>query len=154
MTFEELSEQLSGKWMGEYLLWLNPTQPSVKCNSTSSIQKVVMDRYMKIDYAWEYDGKKQEGLLIFRYNEKKKKILMTWIDSWHQPDFMLCEGSIDSDNKISAKGSYEALEGPNWEWRTKIIPKSSDAFTFEMYNILPDGTEALAVQVEYKRNIT
>ena len=63
-------------------------------------------------------------------------------------------GSIDSGNKISAKGSYEALEGPNWEWRTKILPKSFDAFTFEMYNILPDGTEALAVQVEYTRIIT
>ena len=60
--------------------------------------------------------------------------------------------SGSSSFAASAKGSFEVSEGPDWGWRTTIILKSSDSFTFEMYNITPEGQEHLGVQVEYSKN--
>ena len=153
MTFEELSQQLTGNWNGEYMLHISPDEPQLRSKTIANIQRVVLNRFVKFDYTWEYEGKTQEGLLLIGYDKIKEKVRMSWIDSWHQQtEFMISEGPLDSNNILSAKGSFEVSEGPDWGWRTTIILKSSDSFTFEMYNITPDGQEHLGVQVEYSKN--
>ena len=152
MEFSEICEKLLGDWEGQYQLWLDPDAPPDTSKSKARITKTVKDKFLQIEYDWSYEGEKNEGLLVIGYNEIKEKIQMSWIDSWHQQhDFMHSTGLIENENTFSAKGSYLAPKGPNWEWRTRIIAQSDNAFTFEMYNISPLGNEDIAVRVEYSK---
>jgi len=43
--------------------------------------------------------------------------------------------------------------GPDWRWRFEIQTGESDDFELRMYNITPEGDEALAVRAQYWRLI-
>ena len=76
----------------------------------------------------------------------------TWIDSWHMSDrSIVYTGKIDPAGVITLVGSYEAPPGPDWGWRTVIEPVSEDSFKILMYNVTPEGEEAIAVENWYSR---
>lgn len=52
---------------------------------------------------------------------------------------------------VDARGTYAAPPGPDWGWRIVIEPESRDGFRMLMFNITPNGEEALAVQATYSR---
>jgi hypothetical protein len=64
---------------------------------------------------------------------------------------MSFETEVGDDVQIIMRGSYPAPEGPDWGWRIEIEPKAPDAFELCLFNIAPDGQEALAVLADYER---
>jgi hypothetical protein len=77
---------------------------------------------------------------------------MVWVDSWHTGgklmEFRREEGR---EGCLSALGSYPAPPGPDWGWRIVLGPESEEGLQILMYNIAPDGNEALAVDARYTR---
>ena len=144
--------ELRGRWKGTYSLWLNPYEEVRLSDTVIDIDTITPKNFLHMRYTWLYEEKKQEGLLIINFDENKKKIIASWIDTWHNDKgIMNCEGAISLPNQMWFKGSYLVPEGPNWEWKTKIEILSESKFLLKMYNILPIGQEHLAVQVEYAK---
>jgi hypothetical protein len=49
-------------------------------------------------------------------------------------------------------GTYPAGDGsPDWGWRIELDWCDPEHFTFRMFNVLPDGREALAVDLRGAR---
>ena len=149
----EKFKEIEGSWNGEYNLWLDPNAPPTNSKSKMKVRTLPSGTFIQMEYSWEDSGKQQFGTLIIGYEVERKRVVASWIDSWHLPyDIMLCEGFINEEEQFKFTGSYRAPEGPNWEWRTEIKIHSRDRFDFLMYNIHPNTTEAIAVKVEYSRD--
>ena len=58
-------------------------------------------------------------------------------------------GEDDRDGCMSALDSYPAPPGPDWGWRIVLDADAESGIRILMYNITPDGDEALAVEAQY-----
>ncbi len=151
MSIPENMSKLGGNWAGTSRLWLSPEQASHDSKSTATAALAAKGKFTTIQYTWAYDAELHEGLLLFGFHDSTT-VKSVWIDSWHMSDkFMLCHGSIDAQGLVSTMGSYPAASGPDWGWRTVIDSTDSRSFKILMYNVTPDGMEALAVSAEYVR---
>ncbi len=142
---------LSGAWQGRYQLRGDPSFDG-DSDSTAQVTPVLGARFVRVDYTWSDRGTAQEGLLLIGGEPKTGVVTVVWLDSWHNgPRMMTCTGAGTPDGGIDVRGTYPAGPGsPDWGWRTRIDPHP-DAWTLTMFNVTPEGEEALAVQVEYRR---
>jgi hypothetical protein len=109
------------------------------------------DQFLSIEYTWSFEGDPQEGLFILGCDPRTDEVQAVWTDSWHSKNvLMLCNGSRNSEGRISVLGHYAVPEHPDWGWRTEIVP-GPDSFRYAMYNISPEGVEEIAVETDFER---
>ncbi len=141
-----------GEWSGTKRLWFTPDEPAKESSSSASIFLAAGDACVVFRYMWAFDGKPQDGILLVRTHPEKSKLDMVWIDSLHTGgNFMEFHGEESSDGSISALGSYSAPQGPDWGWRIVLDLDAGPGIQIRMFNITPDGDEALAVEMSYTR---
>jgi hypothetical protein len=61
------------------------------------------------------------------------------------------QGEVTETGKLIVQGSYPAPSGPDWGWRITLEQPYTNALEMMMTNILPDGTEDLAVRACFTR---
>jgi Protein of unknown function (DUF1579) len=141
---------LVGMWDGTKRLIMSPEDPIRDCEAVAGIGLEANGKFLKINYEWSFDGAHQEGFMLFHV-DKSDNAKAVWIDSFHQSgDFMHLIGTF-ADGKISVKANYTQPEYSDWAWRIVIETESDNSFSFNMFNIFPDGTEAPAVETKFKR---
>src|SRR5215203_6043925 len=154
MSVPEILEKLVGKWCGVNRLhttWI-PENPARETSSIATVELTARGRFLKIEYDWTFDEAVQEGLILIGDEKDTDSIKAFWIDSWHLSDkFLVSEGRRAKNGAISLKGFYAVPDHPEWGWRTVIEPERDEAFKIVMYNVSPEGEEALAVEMELKR---
>jgi hypothetical protein len=154
MSVPEILENLVGKWRGVNRLhttWIREN-PVRETTSIAVVELTARGRFLKIEYDWTFDEAVQEGLLLIGDEKDSDTMRAFWIDSWHLSDkFMVSEGRFGNDDAISLKGFYTVPDHPDWGWRTVIEPERDKSFKITMYNVSPEGEEALAVEMELKR---
>ena len=154
MSVPEILEKLVGKWRGINRLhttWI-PENPVRETVSIATVELTARGRFLKIEYDWTFEEAVQEGLLLIGDEKDTDSIKAFWIDSWHLSDkFMVSEGFRETNGSISLKGFYAVPDHPDWGWRTVIEPEHDKVFKIIMYNVSPEGEEALAVEMELKR---
>lgn len=142
-----------GAWVGQNKLWFEPTQTPIECATSAEIRGEAAGRILRLSYKWEYDGKPCAGVLLLGDDGKTGRCDASWADSFHNGDrLMPLTGPAAGDGTVSVTGRYPAPPGPDWGWRITLDHPSSDAFVMRMHNIMPDGTEALAVEASYLRH--
>lgn len=152
MSVPKSLNKLLGKWRGINRLhttWIkeNPVRES---DSEALISFSAQGKFLKIEYDWFFEEKKQEGLILL--GDETDLIKAYWIDSWHLGDkFMVSEGISGENGAISMKGFYTVPDNPDWGWRTDIETIDDKSFKITMFNVTPDGEESLAVEAEYER---
>jgi hypothetical protein len=152
-ALNELSE-LIGKWQGTNHLWLSPDHPVRKSDSGAEIRTIAQGQFTEIQYAWAFDGERQEGRIILGQPSKDSDVKAVWFDTWHMMNqFMLCDGNVYEKGVVSLKGTYAAPTGPDWGWQITIEPQGKDSFQLFMHNITPGGEKFLAVEIRYSRSM-
>jgi len=152
MSVPSALRDLAGEWAGENRLWLCTEEPARHSQATASVALAAQGRFATIRYTWAEEGQPQDGLLLLGMDPRRETWEAAWIDSWHMGDkIMLCRGAADAGGAISVRGAYAAPPGPDWGWRIEIHAEAADRFEMIMYNISPEGEEALAVEARYTR---
>jgi hypothetical protein len=153
MSVDKKLSDLVGTWKGTNRLHVPWMDEKLKeSDSTAVVRSKMNGQFLSIEYTWSFDGEAQEGLLILGCDSKCEAVQAVWTDSWHSKDvLMLCNGTVDSDGKISVMGNYSVPEHPDWGWRTEIIP-GVEGFRYVMFNVSPEGVEELAVETEFTRD--
>ena len=142
---------LQGPWQAVYQLRGDPSFEG-DSPSLATVVPVLGGRFVRIDYTWIEHHTPQEGSLLIGHEPDTGVVTTVWIDSWHNGVRMMpCTGRLGPDGGIDVRGSYPTGPGsPDWGWRTQIILDAGD-WAMTMWNVTPDGEEALAVRAEYSR---
>lgn len=152
MSVRPVLAGLAGHWKGNYRLhasWL--PEKTHDSGSLVTIGLRVNGQFLTIEYDWEYEDKRQEGVMIVGCDEKSDAVQAVWTDSWHMSHkFMVCDGTIDKSGKVNVKGFYSVPDNPDWGWRIEIIP-DNNPLRILMYNVSPEGDEETAVESDYSR---
>lgn len=144
--------KLVGMWDGSKKLILSPEDPVRECEAVAYIGLEANGKFLKVNYEWSFDGKKQEGLALFHIG-KEQQAKSVWIDSFHQGgDFLVSNGML-TDNTASTKAHYTQPEYSDWAWRINLEAIDENSFALVMFNIFPDGAEVLAVDAKFKRRV-
>ena len=142
-----------GRWRGSNRLHDPHTGKPEDSPATAELAPLLNGRFVRLDYTWSYQGAPQEGSLLIGCRASRGKATAHWIDSWHMADgVMACEGAVDPDGGIDVRGSYAAPPGPDWGWRILLRPAGDATLRLVMYNVTPDGQEALAVETTFARS--
>jgi hypothetical protein len=152
MDVRESFEKLHGEWAGKNEVWLHPGAPVRESDTMMRIGAAAMGRFVTLDYIWADEGKPQAGLILLGLGEGGEGLKAAWVDAWHNQDrMMMLEGEMRADGTAAVTGSYTAGESPPWGWRIELPTADNDSFEMRMYNITPEGLEALAVKAVYVR---
>ena len=139
----DLLQNAEGSYGGPNLLWfMDPNKPF---ESDGEVQV----ESESLRYTWSFKEKPQSGVMTFAFQEDGVEV--EWTDTWHTPEPMRFRGEHQPD-AIVVHGTYAAGEGPDWGWRIEIRVPGADELLIEMFNIPPEGPEAIAVRMPAKRS--
>ena len=150
MSIPKTLNHLTGCWTGVSKLWLAPTEPVRISEARAEVGTAIADDFLTVAYTWNENGP-QNGLIVLGQDEESQALQAVWVDSWHQPSFMLCKGTPDAAGRIAVQGRYPAPEGPDWGWEIALESDGSDSFLIVMDNITPQGEHARAVEIALRR---
>src|SRR5262245_35269046 len=142
----------AGSWRGTSTL--QDPHAGVAAESPSTAVVSPIPDGARLDYAWSYQGKPQQGSILFGTDEEAGAVTARWTDTWHtgnQP--MACSGPMPGGSTLSVRGTYAAPPGPDWGWRIDVTP-DGDELRIGMHNVWPQeqgGKEELAVEAVYGR---
>jgi hypothetical protein len=140
-----------GTWCGTSTLQDPHTGVAAESPSTASVSATPGG--VRVDYAWSYQGKPQQGSILFG-TDAAGAVTARWTDTWHtgnQPTAF--SGPKPEGPTLAVRGAYAAPPGPDWGWRIDVTP-GSDNLRIVMHNVWPQeqgGKEELAVEAVYSR---
>jgi len=142
-------QRIEGEWRGRSKLFLPGAQTRV-CDLQARGRRFAGGRFVRIEYAWAFDGATQDGELVLCHEPGRDRWVATWVDSWHMSNtFMHCQGRLGVP--IDLMGEYEVEGRPSWRWRTLVEP-GERSLGIRMWNVSPDGGAVLAVESTLERS--
>lgn len=132
-----------GRFVGLNRLWFMPGTPAHVSDGTLV---VTADR---VSVSWAYEGAPKEGALVL--SGPGPACRGDFTDTFHATTAMVLHGHADG-SAVRLYCTYSAGDGsPAWGWRIVLDWYDPDHFSFRMFNVLPDGQEALAVELRGAR---
>jgi hypothetical protein len=142
----------AGTWRGTSTLQDPHAGLAAESPSTASVSAAPGG--VRLDYAWSYRGKPQQGSILFGTDDAAGAVTARWTDTWHTGNRpMACSGPKPGGSTLSVRGTYAAPPGPDWGWRIDVT-SDGDKLRIVMHNVWPQeqgGKEELAVQAVYER---
>ena len=144
--------QLAGGWTGISRLWFEPDTLANEAPLVGTIQIILEGRFALFLYQSSVEGEAQHGMFTFGYNTLLDRYEASWLDSFHNNTaIMFCTGSA-TDSGFLVLGSYpDPNGGPDWGWRTEVEVVDDDHLLITAYNILPEGGETRATEIQLTR---
>lgn len=141
-----------GDWIGTTKTFFEPGVLADESPWEGTITPVHHGMFVTHRYQGSLNGKPLTGMAMLGFNTTTRRFQCSWIDSFHNGSAMMfCEGLPDADG-VNVMGHYAVADGSApWGWRTTMELGSPDQLIIRMYNITPDGEEALAVETQYRR---
>ena len=148
MTTPEHLRTAIGTWTGTSRLFL-PGEPTRESPSTALVGLVARDKFATTAYTWTFEGEPQEGLLVVGGDEEAAQAI--FLDSWHMGDkIMVMRGQPGDGHATVVRGSYTVEGSLDWGWRVDI-ETDVDGLRVVMYNVTPEGEEALGFECTFVR---
>lgn len=128
-----------GRFAGSNRLWFMPGTPA---HVSDGALIVAADR---VSVRWAYEGAAKEGELVL--SGPAPSCRGDFTDTFHAAAGMVLHGHARG-GAVHLYGTYPAGDGsPDWGWRIVLDWCDPDRFGLRMFNVLPDGTEVLAVDL-------
>lgn len=143
-----------GDWEGTARTWFEPGKLGDTSPVRGSVRSVLGGRFVVHEYEGTLCGDALRGLAIIGHALPEGRWECAWVDSFHNGTrIMLSLGEAGAAAEPpSVLGSYPAPEGPPWGWRTELdVSGAPGRLVVRHFNITPDGDEALAVELDYRR---
>ena len=133
-----------GRFVGQNRLFLMPGTPA---SLSEGILEVSLDR---IKIHWSYEGVARVGEIVLRGPAPACRC--DFIDSFHASDGMQFHGCVRGKEALFY-GTFSVGEGsPDWGWRIVLDWFDPDMFSFRMFVVKADGSEALSVDLRASRS--
>ena len=143
---------ITGNWEGTASTYFEPPKVEDASPVTGTIKPVLGGRFVMHEYTSAFKGDPTSGIMIIGYHIGFDQYQCAWVDSFHMSTGILFSESAATQEHFAALGHYKAPGYPDtWGWRTEIIQPSANELLIRAYNISPDGEEALATEINYKR---
>lgn len=143
-------EQLAGEWDATMKMDFPGVQPS---KGTMSTKLGMNGLWLVGDYKTDnFMGSPFTGHALTGYDPEKGKYVGTWIDSMTMA-LGVQEGTYDAATKtltMESKG-LDPMSGEEVTMKMVTKVQDKDHHTFEMYSPGPDGSDMLALTIEYVR---
>lgn len=132
-----------GRFVGPNRLWLMPGTP---VNVSDGSLELTADR---VQIRWAYEGAAKEGEIVL--SGPASSCRGSFKDTFHAPDGMVFHGAV-SGRELRLYGTFPVGDGsPEWGWRITLDWADPEHVTLRMFNVKPDGEEALAVDLRGSR---
>ncbi|MFN0093206.1 MAG: DUF1579 domain-containing protein [Dehalococcoidia bacterium] len=139
------------QYTGTKALYLGPPPAEAQLSPSSATGDDLSAGLWLIRYGWTFEGQPQDGSLLVHRGDPASGAGATaaWGDTFHQGDrLMFLLGETDDAGITRLRGSYPAPPGPDWGWRIEL-ERTDGALSIRMFNITPDGQEAIGVDAQY-----
>ena len=141
-----------GDWSGVCRTWFEPETLADKSEIRGRIAWATEGKILRHVYTSEIQGKPRRGEEFLAYNPLTGTVQHSWWDDFHMSQLLLISMGSWITNGCSVRGDYDVgLELPMWSWRTEFVSTSTDRLTITSFNVTPEGEEAKAVEVIYRR---
>jgi hypothetical protein len=142
-----------GDWETTCRIYMAPGVPPMESKGTATFKTILGGRFLVQEYKSEMMGQPYEGMGIEGYDNFKKKYVSIWMDSM-STGIWSSAGDCDSTGKTCTY--YGAMDDPVTGVQDKmgkmvVRVVDDDKHMFDMYELLPDGTEKKCMDIEYTR---
>lgn len=147
-----LLKELAGSWRGDVKYWIMPDAPAKTTTATSVNKLILGDKFLKQDYAGEFESKPFHALGIMGYDTSLNKYTHFWIDGVGT-GIVISEGNYDSATKtLTFKGTITDPVLMNKRETFSVMRiLNPDTHIFEMYDHMPDNRKFKTLEITYRR---
>lgn len=144
--------RLAGAWRGTAKTYMGPEAPPIEAAWEGRIAGILGGRFARFKYRSSVQDKPFAGELMIAFESSEKLWRLAWVDSFHTGTAILVSTGTPGEKAINVHGTYFTEPGqPRWGWRTEIDDARADQLRIRMFNVLPDGQEALGVDIALAR---
>jgi len=147
------SAKAVGTWDVVCRIYMAPDAPPMECKGSATFKTILGGRFLVQEYKGDMMGQPFEGMSIEGYDNFKKKYVSIWIDNM-STGIWSSAGDCDPAGKNCTY--YGSMDDPVTGVHDKMAKSvfrtiDNDKFTFDMYELFPDGTEKKCMAMEYTR---
>lgn len=144
--------KLAGEWEGTTRVWFEPDVPTDEAPIRGTIRSALGGRCLVHEYVTLFMGEEEQGIALYSWHIDRQCFECAWIDSTHTGTQIMYSEGTEGQDRFSVLGSYGGHNGDlPWGWRTEIDLIAADQLSIIAFNITPQGEEAKALEILYRR---
>ena len=141
----------AGAWQVTGKSFFGPGGEAMEMVATAEVEMVLGGRVQIERFRSDFQGMPFEGMLLAGFDNLRQEHWHIWIDSF-STGYSAAWGGPREDGVLEFHGTLQDPMTPEGRpSRTEIAQHGDDRYTMTMFDTLPDGTEWVAMELDYRR---